>query len=309
MADRTDESPSVTTRTISVPPDYSLAETCAPAAWGGSRWPSHAWMSGAFVWVGWEDDEVVWRAASQPAPGQGIEIRGTASPARDREWASAVLGIEEQPPTFDDPVIERLRLQFPGLRPYAAGSLYEGLVSSIVGQSISVASAAVTETRLAALFHEGIVLFGRRFYPLPCPNHLASAEPAVLRTSGVTMRRAEALVAVGRAALDGSLPFVSRAGADPDHVREVIRRLPLVGPWTAESALLWGLGLSDAYPVGDVALLRAARFAYGEPDLAQAVLDTRAKQWSPARAWATRYLWTHLLGVAPPAPGPGDLSP
>jgi 3-methyladenine DNA glycosylase/8-oxoguanine DNA glycosylase len=107
------------------------------------------------------------------------------------------------------------------------------------------------------------------------------------------------LVEIGRAAAAGALPDEITALADPDAARSHLRRLPLVGPWTAESALLWGIGLDDAHPTGDAALLRAARAAYGEPGLDFAELDRRAEGWRPARGWAARLLWTELLGAAP----------
>ncbi len=78
----------------------------------------------------------------------------------------------------------------------------------------------------------------------------------------------------------------------------MLRHLPAVGPWTANSVLLWGVGAPDAYPTGDVALLRAARAAFDDPDLDLKGLDHRAEEWRPARAWAARLPWTDLLGIA-----------
>ena len=104
---------------------------------------------------------------------------------------------------------------------------------------------------------------------------------------------------VGQEAAEGRLPTAEAAFADPDGTRTALRRLSLVGPWTAESALLWGLGLADAYPTGDVALMRAARRAYARPDLAREELDRLAEGWRPARAWASRLLWIDLLGSVP----------
>jgi 3-methyladenine DNA glycosylase/8-oxoguanine DNA glycosylase len=81
--------------------------------------------------------------------------------------------------------------------------------------------------------------------------------------------------------------------------------LPLVGRWTAESVVLWGIGAPDAHPTGDVALLRAARAAYGRPELTLKELDVLAEQWRPARGLAARLLWTELFGPAP-HPHPPD---
>jgi DNA-3-methyladenine glycosylase II len=284
-------------RTVQAASSFSLAQTCGPVAWAAGRWPNVDWIDGSLVWVGWEGGRLVWRRVRQRGAAL-IVVAGSAEESGDAAWADAVLGLAAPCPPLTDAVLERLRARFPGLRTFAAGSLFDGLVSAIVGQSISVAAAAVTERRLAELFHPGLALAGRRFWPLPRPDQLAAADPALLRRSGVTWRRAEALVAVGRAAADGQLPSRDAALADPALVRDLLRSLPLVGPWTVESALLWGVGLADAYPTGDVALLRAARAAYGDPALDRRGLDRLAEGWRPARGWAARLLWTDLLGPA-----------
>ncbi len=286
-------------RWIAGPAGFSLAQTCAPVAWAKGRWPNVDWIDDALVWVGWENGDVVVRSVRQsPHAPSTLAIAGTAAAAGDRTWADSVLGLASPPPLFTDTTVDTLRARYAGLRAFSAGSLFDGLVSSIVGQSISVAAAAVAEARLAALFHDGIELRGRTFRPLPRADQLAAADPALIRQSGVTWRRAEAIVAAAAAMLAGRLPDPHAAGSDPEGARVALRALPLVGPWTAESALLWGIGLADAYPSGDAALLRAARHAYGQPELAHPALDRLAAGWCPARGWAARFLWTELLGVA-----------
>jgi 3-methyladenine DNA glycosylase/8-oxoguanine DNA glycosylase len=289
-------------RHLDVDATFSLAVTCGPVAWARGRWPNVDWLDGTLVWVGWEADRLVHRLVRHSRDDlPSLEITGSAAPEFDAAWARATLGLGRVPPIGIDATVEAVRARFPGLRPWANGSLFEGLVGSIVGQSISVAAAAVTENRLAALFHEGIDLAGRRFRPQPRADQLATAEPALVRQSGVTWRRAEALVHGAQAFLGGHLPTDDEARADPDAARAALRALPLVGPWTAESALLWGLGEGDAYPPGDAALLRAARLAYDRPDLDHAGLNALAAGWSPHRAWAARWLWVALLGPAPEA--------
>jgi DNA-3-methyladenine glycosylase II len=289
-----------TARSLHVEPPFSLATTCGPVSWGRGRWPNTDWRDGELIWVGWEEAQVVYRLVRQcPDDGPTLTIRGTASPDRDRRWANDVLGTGAELPAPIDPVVDAIRARFPGLRAWANGSLYEGLIGAIVGQSISVAAASVTEARLSALFPDGIEIAGRHFWPLPRVDLLANAEPAYVRPSGVTWRRADALVRGAQAFLDGQLPTDDEARADHDRARTALRTLPLVGPWTAESVLLWGLGLGNAYPPRDVALLRATRLAYDRPDLDHPGLNALADTWSPHRAWAARWLWTALLGAAP----------
>jgi 3-methyladenine DNA glycosylase/8-oxoguanine DNA glycosylase len=276
---------------LTVSPPFDLARTAAPAWWARGRWPNVDWRSGAFVWVGWDGGEVAWRSVRQ-IDAETLEISGSRDSDRDGRWAAAVLGISAAIPRFDDPVLAGLARAHPGLRPWSAGSLYEGVVSSIVGQSISVAAAATTERRLCERFNEAIVVDGRHFWPPPLPEQLASSSAAFVRESGVTTKRAEALVAVGALFAESKLP---RSDGERVATLERLATISGIGPWTVQSARLWGIADADAHPTRDVALLRAARAHYAEiSDLKD--LDRVAERWQPYRGWAARLLWLDLLG-------------
>lgn len=284
-------------RSIEPTPPFSLHSTCGPVAWGRGRWPNHDWIGGSLVWVGWDADRVVYRRIL-PSPGDGsLEVIGTAAAELDQAWGEATLGTNRQMPPLSDPVLRRIAETYPGLRPYASGSIFDGLVDSIVGQSITVVAAAVVSARISSLFHPGIELEGRIFWPSPRPQDLADADVSRLRRTGLTWRRAEALIAAGRAALDGTMPDPEIDS--PVNLAAGLRTLPLVGEWTSQSTLIWGIGADDAFPRGDVALLRAARRAYEVPDMTMAELETISADWAGHRGWASRLLWTDLLGPAP----------
>jgi 3-methyladenine DNA glycosylase/8-oxoguanine DNA glycosylase len=212
-----------------------------------------------------------------------------------------VLGVDVVMPMFSDPCIAALSDRYPGLYPYADGSLFDGILTAIIGQSISVASAAAAQHKLAALFGEGVTIGERTYHPLPAPTQLADASVELIRASGVTWKRAEAIRHAAKAQVAGELPSDDDARDQPDEASRALLDLPLVGRWTAESALLWGIGAPDAHPTGDIALLRAARRAYDHPEMSLRDLDVLSDAWRPARALAARLLWTHLLGVAPPS--------
>jgi DNA-3-methyladenine glycosylase II len=80
-------------------------------------------------------------------------------------------------------------------------------------------------------------------------------------------------------------------------VERELLALPQVGPWTASSALLWGVGAPDAWPTGDVALLRAFKHALGDDGLTLKTMDPLAEPWRPHRGIAARLLWTNLFGA------------
>jgi 3-methyladenine DNA glycosylase/8-oxoguanine DNA glycosylase len=270
---------------------FDLARTAAPAWWARGRWPNVDWRSGAFVWVGWEAGELAWRLVSQ-VDRQRLRITGSSHAELDARWATAVLGTNAVMPRFDDPVLAALAREHAGMRPWSAGSLFEGAVSSIVGQSISLAAAATTERRLYDRYNASVVIDGRQFWPPPLPEQLASSSALFVRESGVTTKRAEALVAVGALfAESGS----GASGRDLVVNMERLAAISGIGPWTMQSARLWGIAAPDAHPTRDVALLRAARVHYPEiVDLK--ALDRVAERWKPYRGWAARLLWLDLLG-------------
>lgn len=282
---------------VKLPADgLDLAATIAPVAWARGRWPSCDWIGGRLVWVGRVADVVSVVTVEQHAA-DTIEIAGL-SPAAAEDWARRHLGWRRTMPSFDDPLLADLAAALPGLRPWALGGLGRGVLASIIGQSITVQAAAVVESRVAGVFADAVEVDGRRYWPFPTEAQFAAADPARLRETGLTWRRAHALVECGRLIADGALPDDDLALADPVAALRALRALPLVGPWTAASALLWGLGADDAHPTGDVALLRAVRGVMGDTGLTLRDLDRLAEGWRPSRGWAARLLWTDLLGPA-----------
>src|SRR5215207_2661698 len=154
--------PAMPRRLYNLSSPFDLARTAAPAWWAQGRWPNVDWRSGAFVWVGWEARQVVWRSVRQ-IDARTLEISGSRTSDLDASWAAAALGTNAAMPKFDDPIVSALACKHAGLRPWSAASLFEGVVSSIVGQSISVAAAATTERRLCERFNIGLVVDGRQF--------------------------------------------------------------------------------------------------------------------------------------------------
>jgi 3-methyladenine DNA glycosylase/8-oxoguanine DNA glycosylase len=286
-------------RTMWVDLDFSLAQTCAPAWWVGTRSPKQQWTSGTLAAVGWHQGKIVWRKVSQPVPGL-LQISGSAPVEGDVEWAENVLGLGTRLPHFEDPVLAGLAAEFSGLRPLSDGSLFDGIMTSIIGQSISVAAAAVTQTKLASRFGTPVHLDGRDFWPLPTAAFLTDTSVDRIRESGVTWRRAAALRDVAERQSRGDLPTDQDARTQPEAVVKALTGIPGIGRWTAESAVLWGVGAPNAHPTGDIALLRAAKAVYNLPELTLKELDALAEQWQPARSLAARLLWTKLFGPAPP---------
>jgi 3-methyladenine DNA glycosylase/8-oxoguanine DNA glycosylase len=65
--------------------------------------------------------------------------------------------------------------------------------------------------------------------------------------------------------------------------------MPGIGTWTAQYVAMRALGEPDAFPAGDLGLLRATRLRSPRE------LEIRAEAWRPWRAYAAMYLWQGVL--------------
>lgn len=187
-----------------------------------------------------------------------------------------------------DPLLARSIAARPGLRVPGAWDGFELGVRAILGQQVSVAGASTLAARLAAQYGhplpfavDGIV------HTFPLPEEIADAELAI----GLPASRAEAIRAFARAVISRDLAFDGAQDAETFAARIcVIRGL---GPWTAHYIAMRVLSDPDAFPSGDLALLRAA----GSKTPRE--LEFRAERWRPWRAYAAMHLWQGVKHAIP----------
>lgn len=282
---------------LSVEKGFSLAASAGPVRWSGERSPRHGIIGRSLISIEQTGDNLVGRVVEQGPDGE-VRLHALTDSAGHQMWFDRTFRPMHRPETWNDAILDPIARSLPGLRAFTDGSLFMGLVTSIIGQSISLASASAVQQRLAASFSRGIEISGRRFVPLPDAGYLATTSVETLRAAGMTWKRAEAMSHIAREEILGNLPTDDDAAREPASVEKELRKLPLVGPWTAASALLWGIAATDAFPSGDVALLRAARLAYDQETMSMRELDALAERWRPYRGTATRLLWSHILGPA-----------
>ena len=124
----------------------------------------------------------------------------------------------------------------------------------------------------------------------PAPEALAAASRDELRAIGLTARRAETIQRFAAAVADGQV--LLEPGADPDRVRAGLSALPGIGQWTAEYLVLRAVGWPDAFPSGDLGLVKASGLSPGE-------LQMRAERWRPWRGYAAVLLWQSIVAAPP----------
>jgi AraC family transcriptional regulator, regulatory protein of adaptative response / DNA-3-methyladenine glycosylase II len=142
--------------------------------------------------------------------------------------------------------------------------------------------------------------FGR---PYASPNQLSHLFPRPedlleqdLTSIGLTRSRAATISGLARAVVDRKISFEGVVA--PEDFRSRICEIPGIGAWTAQYVAMRALGEPDAFPSGDLGLLRSLGLT--KP----ADLERRAEAWRPWRAYATMYLWSFpSQAINTPQPG------
>ena len=169
----------------------------------------------------------------------------------------------------------------PGLRVPGSWDGFELAIRAIVGQQITVQGATTLTGRIARMFGRPYPAEGGLTHLFPTPEALAEAD---LTRAGLTKARAATVQALARAVYDKKICF--REILDSQDFLARLRELPGIGAWTAQYIAMRALGEPDAFPVGDIALVRALQLADARE------LEARAEVWRPWRAYAAMYLWS-----------------
>ncbi len=168
----------------------------------------------------------------------------------------------------------------PGLRLPGCMDPFEQAVRAILGQLVSVAMAAKLTSRVVALCGER---FDAQFVLFPTPAQLAVADPLALKALGMPVKRAEALIFLARAVLDGIFPLTPPA--DVEQGVKTLITFPGIGRWTANYFALRGWQAKDVFLADDYLIKQ--RFAGMTP----AQTRRYAERWQPWRSYALLHIW------------------
>ena len=155
------------------------------------------------------------------------------------------------------------------------------LLSAIVSQQVSVASAAGIWARMQAA---GAVT----------PEAVRALDDEGLRALGLSRPK----VRYARALAVSGFDFEALRAMPDEAAIAALDALPGIGRWTAEVYLMTSLGRADVFAAGDLALQEAARLLFElEKRPAEKPFAEMAQAWSPWRGVAARLLWAYYRAV------------
>ncbi|MGH3940683.1 MAG: DNA-3-methyladenine glycosylase family protein [Pseudonocardiaceae bacterium] len=257
-----------------------------------------------------DSDGTVWRAGTTPdGPATlalrrsgGVEVHATGwGPGAG--WAldgvPTLLGADDDDSGFvaHHPLIAQIRRRMPGLRLGATRRVWDVLVPAILEQK-------VTGTEARRSWRELCFRFGE---PAPGPTELrVPPDPATLRAipdwewhrAGVDRSRRRTLLAAATVArrLENAVALGSQAG------RDLLRKVPGIGIWTAAEIAQRAWADADAVSVGDFHIPSIVGYALlGKPLDDEGMLDVLAP-YTPQRHRAVRYV--EAAGFRRPRFGP-----
>ena len=186
-----------------------------------------------------------------------------------------------------DPVVGRLQARYPGLRPVCFFSPYEAAAWAIIGNRVRIVQAAKIKASMARELGPVVEVRGEREHAFPGPLRLATLDGF----PGLSGRKAEYLRGLGRAAVEGRLDASHLRSLPAGEALEELKRLPGIGPFSAELILLRGAGEPDHLPANEPRLGRAVALAYGldEPPTTEK-LEELSELWRPYRTWVALHL-------------------
>ena len=151
------------------------------------------------------------------------------------------------------------------------------LFQAIIGQQVSVASAAAIWTRVEQA-------------GLTAQSDVARATPEHLAQLGLSRLK----ICYAHALAESLLDYDGLANLPDEAVLSALTQITGIGRWTAEVYALHALGRADVFPHGDLALQEATRLVFNLPDRpGEKMMRDLAQAWSPWRSVAARLLWAY----------------
>lgn len=176
-----------------------------------------------------------------------------------------------------DAYLSKLWCTHPGLRVARSWNRFETLVTTILGQLVSVSfGRTLTRELMRCGTKARHPQTGEPVFLFPTPEQLLSCDLSAVRTS--EMQRT-AIRAVASLVRDQKISIDERPV--PDDLKKILQSAPGIGPWSAEYIAMRGFGDDDAFPATDYGLKQEIK---RHPEM-------NINYVRPWRAYAAAVLW------------------
>jgi DNA-3-methyladenine glycosylase II len=159
---------------------------------------------------------------------------------------------------------------------------YATLLRTIVGQQVSVASAAAVWRKMEAILGDP-----------SDPHVVAAAGDETLRTCGLSRQKSGYARSLADEVTSGRLDLANLHADDEEAIAQLVR-VKGIGRWSAEIYLLFAEGRTDIWPAGDLAVqIEIGRILGHEVRPSEKLTRELAEPWRPHRGALAIFTWHH----------------
>ncbi len=156
---------------------------------------------------------------------------------------------------------------------------FEALLQSVVSQQISGKAAETIWGRF------------RNAVPDLIPEAILNAEAGLLRSCGISERKASYICGIAEAYYSGNIRFNELDKLADSQIIEKLVALKGVGVWTAEMLLIFSLGRKNILSGGDLGIKKGLCKLHRLPEILPEKIAVFRELYSPYCSIASFYLW------------------
>jgi DNA-3-methyladenine glycosylase II len=196
-----------------------------------------------------------------------------------------------------DDLLTLIVSRFRGLKLPASPTVFESLVMAVLSQQVNLTFTYSIKKELVETFGEKWSVNGETYYAFPQPERFAVETEESLLRFRLSRAKAGTLVRLGQAFASGALQEEELTALPDEGVIERLMQIKGIGRWSAEIALLRGLARVDAFPGGDLGVVKyVAQGLLGKTEKAsEADMRAFAERWRPYRGLALIYCYAELM--------------
>ncbi len=176
--------------------------------------------------------------------------------------------------------LDHLAAKFRGMKPPRFPTVFEALVNAIACQQVTLSLGIQLLNKLAARYAVSRADGSSQAFPLPAD--LADRQPEDFRRLGFSRQKGRAMIELARSITSEQADLEALAGEGDEAAVAKLQSHRGIGRWSAEYALLRGLGRTHVFPGDDVGARNRLQYLLKLPQkLDYAAVARRLRRWRP----------------------------
>lgn len=175
-------------------------------------------------------------------------------------------------------------------------TLFEAMLTCVLAQQVNLTFAYSIYEALVRRYGERLDVGGESFIAFPTAERIARVRQTTLRNFRLSNAKAGTIRRIARAFATRELDEAELDELSDEAVVERLVAYKGIGRWTAETAMMRGLGRLDVFPAGDLGVVKkmAVEMLGRKEAASEEEMRTFSQRWRPYRSLALIYSYAIL---------------